>query len=286
MFSANSFAQKTTIDLQGHRGCRGIYPENTIAAFIHAIELGVNTLEMDVVITKDSQVVLSHEPFMHPEIATGLAGQAFSSPKDRSYNIYNMTYAEVCTWDVGVKPHPKFPQQKKIPSLKPLLKDVIDSVEAYTQRHHLKPMQYNIETKCSPATDSIYHPAPDRFVDMLVKVVQQGKIVTRTTIQSFDKRTLQSLHKRFPSISTSFLIDAANHKTPEDLITELGFRPAFLSPAYPLITASYLLACKKSRLKVIAWTVNEEKDILAMAELGVDGIISDYPDRFSVLSKR
>ncbi len=285
-FSLSVSAQSKKIDLQGHRGCRGLMPENTIAAMLHSIDLGVTTLEMDVVITKDKKVVLSHETFMNPEIATPPNDQQFSSPKDKSYNIYQMTYEEVSKWDIGIKPNPKFPTQKKMPVTKPLLSDVIAAVEEYVKLHHLKPLNYNIETKCAPASDGISHPAPEEFVALLVDVINKGNVATRTTIQSFDKRSLQVLHQSYPSIKTSFLIDGSNKKTPEALIAELGFHPSFLSPAYALINQEYVEACKKVKLKLIAWTVNEEADIEKMAALGVDGIISDYPDRFSVLKNR
>jgi len=285
-FSLSVSAQSKKIDLQGHRGCRGLMPENTIAAMLHSIDLGVTTLEMDVVITKDKKVVLSHETFMNPEIATPPNGQQFSSPKDKSYNIYQMTYEEVSKWDVGIKPNPKFPTQKKMPATKPLLSDVIAAVEEYVKLHHHKPLNYNIETKCAPASDGISHPAPEEFVALLVDVITKGNVATRTTIQSFDKRSLQVLHQSYPSIKTSFLIDGSNKKTPEALIAELGFHPSFLSPAYALINQEYVEACKKVKLKLIAWTVNEEADIKKMAALGVDGIISDYPDRFSILKNR
>jgi glycerophosphoryl diester phosphodiesterase len=285
-FSLSVSGQSKKIDLQGHRGCRGLMPENSIAAMLHSIDLGVTTLEMDVVITKDKKVVLSHETFMNPEIATPPQGMQFSSLRDKSYNIYQMTYAEVTGWDVGIKIHPKFPTQKKMPTIKPLLSDVIAAVEEYVKLHHLKPINYNIETKCSPATDGISHPAPEEFVALLVDVITKGNVSKRTTIQSFDKRSLQVLHQSFPSIKTSYLIDGSNKKTPEELIAELGFQPSFLSPAYAIINKEYIEACKKLKLKLIAWTVNEEKDIKNMAALGVDGIISDYPDRFSVLKNR
>ena len=285
-FSLSVSAQSKKIDLQGHRGCRGLMPENTIAAMLHSIDLGVTTLEMDVVITKDKKVVLSHETFMNPEIATPPNGQQFSSPKDKSYNIYQMTYEEVSKWDVGIKPNPKFSTQKKMPATKPLLSDVIAAVEEYVKLHHHKPLNYNIETKCAPASDGISHPAPEEFVALLVDVITKGNVATRTTIQSFDKRSLQVLHQSYPSIKTSFLIDGSNKKTPEALIAELGFHPSFLSPAYALINQEYVEACKKVKLKLIAWTVNEEADIKKMAALGVDGIISDYPDRFSILKNR
>ena len=279
-------AQNKKIDLQGHRGCRGLMPENTIAALLHSIDLGVTTLEMDVVITKDNKVILSHEPFMNPEIATPPTGQQFSSPKDKTYNIYQMTYEEVSKWDVGMKFHPNFPLQKKMPAIKPLLSEVIAAVEEYTTAKKLKPLNYNIETKCAPSTDGISHPIPETFVKLLMDVITEGKISKRTIIQSFDKRTLQVLHQSFPSIKTSYLFGGSIKKTPEQLVADLGFRPDMLSPVHPLIDNAFIENCRKLNIKVIAWTVNEEKDIKKMAALGVDGIISDYPDRFRILKNR
>jgi glycerophosphoryl diester phosphodiesterase len=285
-FHQSVSAQNKKIDLQGHRGCRGLLPENTIAAILHSIDLGVTTLEMDVVITKDNKVILSHEPFMNPEIATPPTGQQFSSPKDKSFNVYAMTYEEVTKWDVGMKFYPNFPLQKKMPAIKPLLSDVIAAVEEYTKAKKLKPLNYNIETKCAPSTDGISHPNPEAFVSLLMDVVTKEKISKRTIIQSFDKRTLQVLHQSFPSMKTSYLFGGSNKKTPEQLVDDLGFRPDMFSPVYTLIDKGFIEACRKLNIKVIAWTVNEEKDIEKMAALGVDGIISDYPDRFSILKNR
>ena len=286
VFPASVSAQTRKIDLQGHRGCRGLMPENTIAAILHSIDLGVTTLEMDVVITKDNKVILSHETFMNPEISTPPNGQQFASPKDKSFNIYQMTHEELSKWDVGMKFNPKFPSQKKMPAIKPLLSDVIDSVERYVKANHLKPLNYNIETKCAPATDGISHPDPEAFVALLMDVVTKANISKRTIIQSFDKRSLQVLHQSYPSIKTSYLFGESNKKTPEQLVDDLGFRPDMLSPAYQLIDKAYVEACRKLKVKLIAWTVNEEKDIENMAALGVDGIISDYPDKFNILKNR
>ena len=286
VFSLSVSGQSPKIDLQGHRGCRGLMPENTIPAILHSIDLGVTTLEMDVVITKDNKVILSHETFMNPEIATPPTGQQFSSPKDKSFNIYQMTHEEVSQWDVGMKIHPKFPSQKKMPAIKPLLSDVITAVEDYVKVNHLKPLNYNIETKCAPATDGISHPNPEAFVGLLMDVITKTNISKRTIVQSFDKRTLQVLHQSYPSIKTSYLFGGSDKKTPQQLVDDLGFRPDILSPAYQLIDKAYVQACRKLKVKLIAWTVNEEKDIEKIAALGVDGIISDYPDRFSILKNR
>ncbi|HLF45012.1 MAG TPA: glycerophosphodiester phosphodiesterase family protein, partial [Chitinophagaceae bacterium] len=146
-------------DIQGHRGCRGLMPENTIAAMYKAIDLGVTTLEMDVVITKDNKVIVSHEPWMEKEITTRPDGTyILSTFESMQLNIYKMDYEEVKTYDVGMKPHPRFPKQHKLKAIKPLLSDLIDSVEHYLSKNNLPKVQYNIETKSLPAGDIKFHP--------------------------------------------------------------------------------------------------------------------------------
>src|ERR1700754_3858617 len=114
-----------SFDKEGHRGCRGLMPENTIPAMMKALELGVTTLEMDAVITADNQVVLSHEPFFNHEITTKPDGKLVTAQEEKSLNIYKMTYAQTQQYDVGLRPHPRFPQQQKLKATKPLLKEVI-----------------------------------------------------------------------------------------------------------------------------------------------------------------
>jgi glycerophosphoryl diester phosphodiesterase len=156
-------------------------PENTIEAMLEAIRWGVTTLEMDVVITKDKQVVLSHEPFMNLEIAT-LPEGVNNSGNSKAFNIFQMTYEEVKTWDVGSKFNPRFPDQRKMKVHKPLLKELIEAVESYTKANKLPQVAYNIETKMSPDTDELFHPGPVEFVDLLSKVIIDAGIANRTTI--------------------------------------------------------------------------------------------------------
>lgn len=117
-------------DREGHRGCRGLMPENTLPAMLHALDMQVTTLEMDVVITKDKHVILSHEPFFNHEITTKPNGTYVNQEEERGLNIYAMTFPETQKYDVGLKPHPRFPQQQKLKAKKPLLSEVIDNVEA------------------------------------------------------------------------------------------------------------------------------------------------------------
>lgn len=275
-----SFHTQAQLDVQGHRGCRGLMPENTIPAMLRAIDLGVTTLEMDVVITSDNRVVLSHEPFMNAEISTRPDGTTFSTKEQKQYNIFRMTLAELQRWDVGMKPHPKFPRQQRIPAVKPLLEDVIDSVEAYVRKKGLKPMRYNIETKCQPATDETYHPGPQRFAALLMEVVMNKKVSERVTIQSFDIRTLQVIHTSHPNMSLAYLIENNNKLAVEDNITRLGFTPAIYSPAFQLVDPKLLDACRKLGMKIIPWTVNDKDNIDRLKAMGIDGLITDYPDLF------
>jgi glycerophosphoryl diester phosphodiesterase len=274
-------SQKTMkFDKQGHRGCRGLMPENTVPAMIKALELDVTTLEMDAVITKDRLVVLSHEPFFNHEITTKPDGTFLNEAEEKSLNIFAMTYSEVVKYDVGIKPHPRFAEQQKIPAVKPLLSTVIDSAESYC-RDHGKPLPfYNIETKTTAATDDIFHPKPELFVDLLMEVVKQKGIEGRVIIQSFDFRTLLYLHKRYPSIKTAMLIEDFDKRTVELQLSDLGFRPSIYSPHFSLATKETIAFCHRKKIDVIPWTVNEVGQMRRLIEAGVDGIITDYPDLF------
>lgn len=272
-------------DKEGHRGCRGLMPENTIPAFKKAIDIGVNTLEMDVSFTKDKQAILSHEPFFNHEITTKPDGKFVEESEEKSLNIYQMTYEQTQQYDVGLKPHPRFSEQQKLPANKPRLADVIDSAEAYSKLKGLPPLQYNIETKTKPETDNVYHPEPAEFVDLLMAVIIDKKIQERVIIQSFDMRTLQYLHQKYPSIKTAYLFEPPSAKSLTERLNELGFIPTIYSPEYITVTADVIKECKEKNMQIIPWTVNDLAAIKELRKMGVDGIISDYPNLFNELIK-
>jgi glycerophosphoryl diester phosphodiesterase len=280
MQQANKPATARGFDLQGHRGCRGLMPENTIPAMYRAIDLGVTTLEMDVVITADGKVVLSHEPFMSAEISTSPEGRVVSHTDEKNFNIYRMTYAEVNRWDVGLKPHPRFPRQQKMPVRKPLLEDLIDSVEGYIRKKNLPPVYYNIETKCQPSTDNIYHPDPEHFTRQLMEVIEKKKIGNRVIIQSFDMRTLLVVHNRYHAIKTALLVEGFEKKPADSLLAALGFTPAIYSPEYHLVQEGLVTYCREKKMLLVPWTVNDTLAMERLVSLGVDGLITDYPDLF------
>ena len=268
-------------DKQGHRGCRGLMPENIIAAMKKALDLGVTTLEMDAVITADGEVILSHEPFFSHDISTGPGGTPVKAAEEKGLNIFRMTYAQTTAYDVGLKPHPRFPQQQKIAATKPRLRDVIDSVRLYCNEKNIPFPQWNIETKSQPLTDGIYHPAPAEFVEKLVAVIKEKKIEAQTIIQSFDFRTLQYLHQHYPSLKTAMLIEDYDKRALEKQLEALGFVPTIYSPNYALVNEELVKACHNKGMLLIPWTVNNKEKMEQLIGLGVDGIITDYPDLFS-----
>ncbi len=174
--SMNTARKMDQFDKQGHRGSRGLMPENTIAAMKTALDLGVTTLELDVVITKDRKVVLSHEPWFDHQITTKPDGAHITPSEEKEYNIYRMLYEEVKQFDVGIKPHPRFPRQQKIKAVKPLLMDLIDSVDQYMVTSRRPHPFFNIETKSKPSGDNIFHPAPAEFVELLMAIIKEKGI--------------------------------------------------------------------------------------------------------------
>lgn len=277
MIAGLTAAAQPRVDVQAHRGGRGLMPENTIPAMLHAIDLGVRTLELDCVISADGKVVVSHDLYMASEFMLKPDGAEISKAEEKGLLLYKMPYDSIRKYPEGVKTHPGFLSQVKVKTYKPLLADLIDSVEGYVRAHHLKPVYYNIETKCEPQYDDVAHPKPEPFVALLMGVIRAKGILPRVTIQSFDFRTLRVVHRDYPSLPTALL--TGNKAGFEKNVAELGFTPTIYSPSFNLVDADLVRAAHERRVAVLPWTVNEDKDIRAMAALGVDGVISDYPDR-------
>jgi glycerophosphoryl diester phosphodiesterase len=276
----NMHSPSSAFDKQGHRGCRGLMPENTIAAMTKALDLNVTTLEMDVVITADNEVILSHEPFFNHEISAGPDGSQIPEQDERNHNIFRMSYADVRRYDVGLKPHPRFPEQQKLAAIKPRLADVIDSAESYARNSNRAQPFYNIETKCLPETDDIFHPPPQKFVELLMQIIEDKKIGERVIIQSFDFRTLQIVRKQFKGIRIAALVDEGDTRTMDVQLSILGFVPEVYSPHYSHVNTELVKLCKQKKMQLVPWTVNDAATMSKLKDMGVDGTITDYPDRF------
>ena len=269
-------------DLQGHRGYRGLYPENSTIGFLKSLDVGVNTIELDVVISKDKHVVVSHEPWISKNICIDQNGNRIINDKE-NFNIYLMEYNEIKKFDCGIIGNEKFPDQKKISVFKPTLNYVIKIIENYIKEKGYKPVNYNIEIKSSNKTDLIFHPDVKEFSELVVNNIKNNKILERTTIQSFDFRVLKYINKNYPEIGLSVLV--SENYDPQKNLDDLSFLPDIYSPNYKFINKEDLEYLKKKKIKIIPWTVNSYSDIAKILNLGVDGIISDYPERVLEIKK-
>lgn len=264
-------------DVQGHRGARGLLPENSIPGFLLALDSGVTTLELDVVITKDKKVIVSHEPWMSANICLDSSGNAIQEKDEKKLNIYSLTYDQVKQFDCGLIGNKDFPWQKKMSTTKPLLSDVIAAVEYHIKSYASYEVDYNIEIKSAPSSDKKFHPPIEEFSDLVYKLLDEYIPLERVVIQSFDFRVLKYWHKRYPQIRLSALVQ--NTKSIESNLSDLGFKPHVYSPHFKLLSRDKVQYLRSQRIRVIPWTVNEVSDMLSLKGMGVDGFITDYPDR-------
>lgn len=275
-FSFSTTNAQRQIDIEAHRGGRALMPENTIPAMINAVNIGARTLELDCYITADGQVVVSHDAYMTSILARKPDGSELTKADEKKYVLFKMPYDSIRLFQLGVKPIAEFPELKLVKTYKPLLGELIDSVEHYVRKHHLKPVNYNIETKSKPGADGVLQPVPEEFVKRLMKVLNSKSILNRVIIQSFDPRTLRLVHQQYPQIRISLLSGKNNY---DNDIKNLGFKPTIYSPYFKVVDEEMIKKAHADHVKIITWTPDDEADILRLANMGVDGIISDYPDR-------
>ncbi len=295
----------TTFDLQGHRGARGLMPENTLPAFARAMEIGVTTLELDTNITKDGVVVITHDSRLNPDITRLADGKWLETPVDRGVSILSLTVDELQQFDVGrIKPGSKYaerhPEQQAVDGTRiPKLADLF----ALVRKSGNARVRFNIETKISPFERDLT-PAPEAFVDALLGVITAEKMGSRVSIESFDWRTLKIIQQRAPNIPTVYLsaqqkfLDTINAEGREGSAWTAGMNVreyggsvarmvnaaggAVWSPYFGDVDEAKIREAQALGLKVVVWTVNQMKDIERMLAWKVDGIISDYPDRVRV----
>jgi glycerophosphoryl diester phosphodiesterase len=285
-------------DLQGHRGARGLAPENTLPAFEKALEIGVTTLETDLALTKDGVLVIAHDPILNPDLVRGKDGAWLPTPGPP---IRSLTLAEVKAFDIGrVNPASKyaaqFPEQKPADGTRmPTLAELFALAQASGQSVRL-----NIETKIRPDKPDETADA-ETFARAVVEAVRAARLEARVTIQSFDWRTLRIAKKLAPEIATACLTietDRTNNVRGTDgnpsawtnglnLTTYGGSVPNLVKAAgcgtwsmfWRNVTPELIAEAHALGLKVIPWTVNEPADMAHLIDLKVDGLITDYPDR-------
>ncbi|MDG2341656.1 MAG: glycerophosphodiester phosphodiesterase family protein [Cytophagales bacterium] len=273
LFSCDEFKN---FDVQGHRGFRGMYPENSILGFKESLDIGVNTLEMDVVISKDKKVIISHEPWISKYICLDVNNKKIIEDKS-SFNIYEMDYNQIIKYDCGSLFNSKFPKQEKISSNKPLLNHCLNEIETYIKVKDYEEVNYNIEIKSSTENEGVFHPNYKEFSNLVLSVISQFISEERFTIQSFDFRVLRYINKNHPNVKLSLLV--SENYNPKLNLKNLGFYPYSFSPNYKFLKHDDIKYLQNKKIKVIPWTVNSNDDIAKVLSLGVDGMISDYPDR-------
>jgi len=264
------------IDLQGHRGARGLLPENTIPAFLRALDLGVTTLEMDIAINAQGHAVLSHEPWMSAKICSHPDGRAVTAEEEKNLRIFAMSDTDVAGYDCGSRGHPDFTQQQAMTVSKPLLSDVLKAVATHSAETGRDPVLFNIEIKSRPGAEGIFHPEVKEFAEILYRTVKQHGTLERTTVQSFDPRALEATYSIDPQVSTALLVE--NSDGFQQNLSLLSFTPDIYSPNYELVDEALVSAAHKQDIQVIPWTVNDENSMRMLVEMGVDGLITDYPD--------
>ena len=265
---------KSMTAVYGHRGARGVYPENTMDGFLYAAALGLDGIELDVVISKDNQVVVSHEPWMNPKTCTkpNLSKVSFLRRK----NLYRMNYADIKRYDCGLRGNSDFPKQKKIAAYKPLLSETIDKVEAFLKNTNQPKPLYIIEIKSSWVTDDELHPTPVEFVRLVMRELLPFNINSRILVQSFDMRPLNVIHENNPGFMLGMLV-----RSPRFIrrrLKALHFTPDTCGTYYKLTSERWVNKIHEWGMKSLIWTENEKSDMQKHIKMGVDGIISDYPE--------
>lgn len=252
-------------------------PENTVPAFLHAAELGCDWLELDVVLTGDGQVLVSHEPWMSARICLTPAGDSLTQEQGRALNIYRMSLAEAQAFDCGSRPHPDFPEQHLQRHHKPTLREVVEAVEEHILMNGLSPVSYNIEIKSRPEWYGVYQPQPGEMTRTVLNEIDALGISERCLLQSFDPAILEAAHVQDPNLLLALLVE--NEDGLEKNLARLSFTPQVYSPWFPLVDARTARRLRELDISLVVWTVNDLADMQRMVGLGVDGIISDHPER-------
>ncbi len=274
-------------DVQAHRGGMGLYPEESLEAMLNSVDLGVNTLEMDLCITGDKQVILSHDKYFHHRYATRSDGTSVNAGDPKEY-LWHMPYSEIAKYDVGTKANPDWPEKKCIPVHKPLAAEVIDAVEAYTREKGLAPMKYNIEIKSDPDYDGGIEgqdwPDYREFTDLCMEMLDARGLGDRLIIQCFDERALNYIHQKYPGHILAYLVEDYE-KDYDEYMSKLEFKPEWLSPPHENVDQELMERAHKDGMKVVTWTVDDKEEMRRLIGLGVEGIISNYPDRLMEVVK-
>jgi glycerophosphoryl diester phosphodiesterase len=259
---------------QGHRGVRGLMPENTIEGCIEAVRLGFDGLEIDVVCSDDGQIVVSHDPWMSSEFCSFPNGCDVIEANNKEVNLYKMPYNLIRQFDCGSRGNVRFPQQKPLKTYKPTLTELIKAVYLFCDTNNYPKPFFNIEIKSHSYWYGKYVPMPLDFIKLLKDPLSILPLDTYY-ISSFDPIFLKAFKKANPKTTLAFLTE--NHLSLKDNLKNLGFKPDIYSPYYRHLNDATIRLCKKMNIALIVWTVNDMSSINLLKNQGIRGVISDYP---------
>lgn len=264
---------KHKFQIHGHRGYRTKFPENTIEGFREAVRLGVDAIEMDIVVTREKQLLVSHEPWITGEVCLYPSGRSISPEDEARLNIFEMSYEDIRLFDCGSKRHPLFPQQENMLHHKPLLRDVVRILEPYYETHAF---YYNVEIKSQRDWYGDFQPEPSEYADIILYELRKFKLMDHVMIQSFDPAILNYLYRRKKSLPLGLLVEEG--EDPEEKYEKLLFAPYTVNVHDSLATPSFFdFVCKKG-CKSYIWTVNDARRSLELQDIGAGGVITDDPE--------
>lgn len=270
-FNHLALAQVNEVEIFGHRGFRGMYPENSIIGFQKAIELGITGIELDVVVNKNKELVISHEHFFQKEFCFDSLGSEIQ--KERDYIIYKMTQEQISKFDSGSKYYSKFPDQIKLKTTKPLFQDFINTT-------NLQNVILLFEVKSNPKEYGISQPEPKEYCEIILNELKNYPFKTNVRIMSFDNQILEELHKldsSYPLIYLTYL-----PKSPNYFLRKLSFTPFALGMFYLTVNKRKVQKLHKLNVKLFVWTINSTSYLEKFLKIEVDGVITDFPDLFKV----
>ncbi len=265
----SNFMSQNNVEYFGHRGCRGLYPENTLIGFNKAIALGVDGIEWDVVVNKDNQLIISHEPYIDSTYCTKKDG---SKVNTKESNIYKMSYDDLKMYDCGTKKNKNFPNQKNIAATKPTFKEAEKELIEFKGK-----ILFEIKSKSSHYGS--YQPYPKEYAKIIFTETENSPLINQMIFMSFDPTILNELKKLLPK-SHYILLGYNPLISYTKLISYLNFKPFAVGLNYTISTSKTIESAHKDNIKVYAWTVNDREKAKQLIEKGIDGIITDYPNYF------
>lgn len=275
--SSCTYEKEKEIVVQAHRGGAALYPENTIPAMLNAVSIGVTTLELDLQVTRDSQVVVSHDSYLNSNKVLYPNGNQIPTEKEQALQLFSMDYDYISKFDIGTLKTVQFPRRKNLHCAIPTLTNLIDCVETYACSRGRKQINYNIEIKSGIEKDGRITPDYKTFCDLTMQVLSQKTLNDRLCIQSFDSRALNYIRQKYPSVQLSYLVDET-HRSVREILNDLDFIPDIISPIYSIVDANFVIDAHHNNMKVIPWTVDAEEEVLRLKMIGVDEIITNQPD--------